>query len=146
MKTMKLLSIIALALPVFSWDDVGHKTTAYIAWQLTLPQAREKVVKILPSALEDSDLAVFFPDYDARPPEVRQLEFFMQASVWAEIIRDTSFPVRDSKYHKSDWNYFDKFWSFEAGKAKVLEKPEGESGGKAVEKLFEFDKILRTQA
>jgi len=143
MKTIRLLFVIALASSVFAWDDVGHKTTAYIAWQLMSPQAREKAVGILLSAPEDSDLAVFFPSYDARPLEVRQLEFFMEASVWADIIRNPDFPVRNSKYHKSDWHYFDKFWSFKEGKVKVLEKPEGESGGKAVEKLFEFDKILR---
>ncbi|GIU81795.1 MAG: hypothetical protein D6687_02315 [Acidobacteria bacterium] len=143
MRVARLLLVFVLVSSVFAWDDVGHKATAYIAWQLMSPQAREKAVKILLSAPEDSHLAVFFSNYSARPLEVRQLEFFMMASVWADVVRDRNFPVRNSKYHKSDWHYFDKFWKFENGKVKLLENPEGESGGKAVEKLFELEKILR---
>jgi hypothetical protein len=140
----KFLFVIILASSAFAWDDIGHKTTAYIAWQLMSPQAKEKAVKILLAAPEDSNLAAFFQSYSARSLEVRQLEFFMIASIWADIVRDRSFPIRNSKYHNSDWHYFDKFWKLEDGKVKILDNPEGEARGKAVEKLFEFEKVLRS--
>ncbi len=38
--------LAAFAIPVPAWDDVGHKITAYIAWQRMTPDVREKVIKI----------------------------------------------------------------------------------------------------
>jgi hypothetical protein len=47
------------ALPAFGWDDVGHKITAYIAWQQMTPDVRERVIALLRTAPEDSQLARF---------------------------------------------------------------------------------------
>lgn len=142
----KIFAILFLAfcMPAFAWDDVGHKTTAYIAWQVMSPQAKERAIKILLSAPEDSTLSVFFSNYDARPLEIRQLEFFMTAAIWSDIIRDRNFSQRYQKYHKSNWHYFDKFWKIENGTLKIVEKPETTEGGKAVEKLYEFEQTLRS--
>lgn len=132
--------ICALCSPAAAWNDVGHKLTAYIAWQRMSPAARERVVKILLKAPEESDLSVFYPQ-DSRSPEARRREFFMIASTWADIVRDRDFKNR-YKYHHSNWHYSDTFWSAENGQVKILENP-NEEGGKALEKLFDFEKVMR---
>ncbi|MCS6873213.1 MAG: S1/P1 nuclease [Pyrinomonadaceae bacterium] len=142
-KALFLLILLKFFSSVFAWDDVGHKTTAYIAWQVMTPRAREKAIEILLSAPEDSHLSALFLSYDARPLEVRRLEFFMLASIWADLVRDRNFPIRHQKYHQGSWHYVNKFWKAENGKVEFLENPEGEDAGKAVEKLFEFERILK---
>jgi hypothetical protein len=58
-------------------------------------------------------------------------------------VRDREFKNRYAKYHKGNWHYADTFWRQENGRAIILPKPEGEEGGKATEKLYEFEKVLR---
>jgi hypothetical protein len=126
---------------IFAWDDVGHKLTTYIAWQRMSPQVREKVSKLLRSAPEDSDLSMLYPQ-DSRSETAKQLEHFMLAATWADIVRERSFPVRNKKYHQGNWHYYDDFWTMENGVVKILQKPE-EDGGQAVPKLFEMEKTMR---
>ena len=128
----------------FGWDDVGHKTTAYIAWQQMSPTARDAVIKILRSAPEDSDLSTFYALYGAEPEDMRKLEYFMLVSTWADIVRDRSFEVRYKKYHKSNWHYDDTFWKQVGGKAEILSG--FEEGGVAANKLLDFDKVMRNAA
>jgi hypothetical protein len=129
-----------LAPGALAWDDVGHKLTGYIAWERLSPQARDQISKILQNAPEDSDLSVLYPP-DSRSEAARQREHFMVAAYWADIVRDRKFAVRQKKYHQSNWHYFDSFWSMENGQLKIFEKF-AEDGGKAVPKLFEFEKML----
>ena len=136
-----LVIIFIFAAPAFAWDDAGHKLSAYIAWQQMSPDVREKVTKILLSAPEDSDLSVFYLP-SSRSVEARKRELFMIAATWADIVRDRDFKVRYEKYHKGNWHYADTFWTLENGKVKILENP-NEDGGKAVEKLFDFEKVLK---
>ncbi|HEX8736381.1 MAG TPA: S1/P1 nuclease [Pyrinomonadaceae bacterium] len=145
-KFASALFLICLIFPLsaLAWDDVGHKTTAYIAWQQLTPQARERVSKILQNAPEDSDLGVFFMG-DARPLAVRQMEHFMIAATWADIVRDRDFKVRFKNYHHSNWHYADTFWRNDNNQVTILPNP-SEEGGKAVEKLIEFDKVLRNNS
>ena len=131
----------AVVSPVLAWDDTGHKLTTYIAWEQMSPQAREKVIKLLLSAPEDSDLSVFYLQ-DSRSDEVKKRELFMIASTWADIIRDRKFKVRYEKYHQGDWHYADTFWRETNGKVEVI-NDFAEPKGKAVEQLFAFDKLLR---
>lgn len=141
-----LFSICLLfPLSVAAWDDVGHKTTAYIAWRQMTPQARERVSKLLQNAPEDSDLSVFFMG-DARSLGVRQMEHFMIASTWADIVRDRDFKARYGKYHKGNWHYSDTFWRGAGGQPVTIVENPNEEGGKAVEKLIEFDKVLRDRS
>jgi hypothetical protein len=137
-----LMACVVFTSPVLAWDDAGHKLTGYIAWQQMTPAARAAAIKILRSAPEDSDLSVFYMQ-DSRSESARQLELFMIATTWADIVRDREFKNRYSKYHKSNWHYADTFWRQENGNPIILPKPEGEEGGKAVEKLYEFEKVLR---
>lgn len=142
-KTLVLIAALAVcALPALAWDDAGHKLSGYIAWQQMTPAARERAFKILMSAPEDSDLSVFFAQ-DGRSAETRRRELFMIATTWADIVRDRNFKNRNAKYHKSNWHYADTFWRQVGGRPVILEKPADEEGGKAVEKLFEFEKVLR---
>ena len=134
------ISVLANA-TVKAWDDAGHKTIAYIAWNQMSPEAREQAFKILMSAPEDSDLSVFYLQ-DSRSAEVKKRELFMLAATWADIVRDKKFKVRFEKYHHSNWHYSDTFWTMENGKVKILPSPEGENG-LALQKLIEFDKALR---
>jgi hypothetical protein len=67
----------------------------------------------------------------------------MIASTWADIVRDRDFKTRYGKYHKGNWHYSDTFWRGGGGQpATIVENP-NEEGGKAVEKLIDFDKVLR---
>ena len=140
------LTVILLSVPgVRAWDDAGHKTTAYIAWQQMSPAAREKAFNILMSAPEDADLSVFYMQ-DSRSQDIKRRELFMLAATWADIVRDRKFKNRSEKYHHSNWHYADTFWKQENGQVKFLPNPNGEDGGKAVEKLYEFEKVLKDSA
>jgi hypothetical protein len=128
-------------LPAAAWDDVGHKITAYIAWQRMSPAARENVIKILRSAPEDSHLGAFYASYGPEPEETRKLEYFMLTATWADIVRDRAFPERYRKYHKSNWHYDDTFWRQVDGRVEILTgMPEG---GEGVKRLEEADKTMR---
>lgn len=134
----------ALCTSAVAWDDVGHKTTAYIAWQRMSPAAREAVIRILRTAPEDSHLSALYMQYGPEPDEVKKLEYFMLTATWADIVRDRAFENRQKKYHKSNWHYDDTFWRQVGATAEVLSGfPEG---GVAVSKLNEFDKVIRDPA
>ncbi len=135
-----LAFLLILVFPAAGWDGTGHKIISYIAWQQMSPAAREKAIKILLSAPEDSDLSVFYPQ-DSRSTAAKQLELFMIAAYWADIVRDRKFENR-YKYHNGNWHYSDTFWTTENGLTKIIENP-NEDGGKAVEKLFDFEKVLK---
>ena len=135
--------LLISALSVSAWDDTGHKISAYIAWQRMSPEVREKAVKILLSAPEDSDLSVLYPN-DSRSEMTKKRELFMLASYWSDIVRDRKFDVRYKKYHKGNWHYADTFWRSDNGKFEELQG--FEEGGQAVIKLYEFDKVLRDAA
>lgn len=129
---------------VYAWDDVGHKATAYIAWQRMSPEARENVIRILRTAAEDSHLSAFYQSFGPEPEHVRKLEYFMLVSTWADIIRDRAFETRYRKYHKTNWHYDDIFWKQVNGKAEYLSG--FEEGGVAVEKLSDFDRLIRNRS
>ena len=141
-----LLTIVGLVLSAacFGWDDVGHKTTAYIAWQRMSPSARENVIRILRSAPEDSHLSAFYMPYGPESDETKRLEYFMLTATWADIVRDRAFENRQKKYHKSNWHYDDTFWRQVSGRAEILSG--FEEGGVAVSKLSEFDKLIRSSS
>ena len=135
-----ILPILTFTFPASAWDDAGHKISAYIAWQRMSPEAREKAAKILLAAPEDSDLSVFYLQ-DSRSAAAKQRELFMIAATWADIVRDRKFKERYDKYHKGNWHYSDTFWQTVNGKTEYLK--DAEEGGKAVEKLYDFEKVLR---
>ena len=140
-----LIGCFAPLVSVFAWDDVGHKTIAYIAWQQMTPQAREQAIKILRGAPEDSDIGAYFMN-DARNLPARQQDYFMLMATWADIIRDRDFKNRYQKYHRGTWHYLDTFWRAGAdGKPEIVPGMENDKEN-AVERLFYFDKMLRDPA
>lgn len=142
-----LFLIIVILTGVFTaaaWDDTGHKLTAYIAWEQMSPTARERAIKILMSAPEDSDLSVFYVQ-DSRSAAAKQRELFMIAATWADIVRDKNFKVRNSKYHHGNWHYQDTFWRDDNGKVELVSELKSDEQN-AVERLFAFDKMLRDAA
>lgn len=136
-----LILLVSGVLSANAWDDVGHKITAYIAWQRMSPAARENVIKILRAAPEDSQLATFYMSYGAEPEETRKREYFMLVATWADIVRDRAFANRYKKYHKGTWHYDDTFWKQVNGKAEALTG--FEEGGEGVPRLFEAEKTMR---
>ena len=133
--------LLVSVLPASAWDDTGHKITAYIAWQQMTPETRDRVIKILRAAPEDAQLSTFYLGSGGRSEETKKREFFMLVASWADIIRDRDFETRMKKYHHSNWHYDDIFWKTVDGK--VVEVPAPDEGGKAVEKLIDFDKSIR---
>lgn len=124
-----------------AWDDAGHKLSAYIAWEQMTPQARERAIKLLLAAPEDSDLSVYFMQ-DSRSIATRQRELFMIAATWADIVRDKKFANRAAKYHHGNWHYQDTFWRNDNGKVELVTELKSDEQN-AVERLFAFDKVLR---
>lgn len=130
------------SISVRAWDDAGHKLSAYIAWHQLQPEVREQVISILLNAPEDSDLNVIYNAYDSRSKEIKQLELFMYAATWSDVIRNKFFKVRYENYNNGIWHYSDIFWKQENGKPEILENFPEESG-KAIPKLYDFEKTLR---
>jgi hypothetical protein len=130
--------------PAFAWDETGHKITAYIAWQRMAPETRERVIKTLLAAPEDSDIGTFFAGYGSRTADTRRREYFMLMATWADIIRDKNFNTRFTKYANSNWHYTDTFWKYEDGKSVLVES--SEENGLAMKKLHDFDALIRSNA
>ncbi len=124
---------------VSAWDDTGHKVSAYIAWRQMTPEVRTKAVKLLLRAPEDSHLSVYYAS-GSRSAAAKDLELFMIASTWSDIIRNRSFEVRYNKYHQGTWHYADIFWKQINGKAEIMEN---RGDGQAVAKLYDFEKNLK---
>jgi len=137
-----VLSLSLLNIPAFAWDATGHKLTAYIAWQHMTPEVREKVIQTLRAAPEDAQLSTFYITYGSKSLESAQRDFFMTAATWPDIIRDKDFPVRYKKYHNGNWHYSDTFWQWKNGGVVFL--PKMEASGLALQKLTDFDQVLRS--
>jgi hypothetical protein len=128
----------------YGWDEVGHKITAYIAWQRMTPDVRAKVIKTLREAPEDSQLTTYYFSYGSQSRETRERDFFIIISTWADIIKDRDFSNRFRRYNHSNWHYTDTPWTIKDGK--VEELPATADGGQAVEKIKEFDAAIRGTA
>ena len=145
-RLLVLFALIAcVSLPTFAWDETGHKITAYIAWQQMTPDVREKVIKILTSAPEDSNIATFYLTYGSRSVESRKREYFMLMATWADIVRDDkTFPIRAKNYNRGDWHYNNAFWKFDSGKVVMLD--DMPKTGLAMDKIAEFAALIRGNA
>ena len=85
---MAVFTSVFLYSAAFGWHDEGHKLTGYIAWQRMTPQVRAAVIRILRAAPEDSHLAAFYQVYGIEPQAAREMEFFMIAPTWPDMVRD----------------------------------------------------------
>lgn len=136
--------LFSINIPALAWDETGHKITGYIAWQRMTPEVREKVIKILLAAPEDSQIGTFYLSYGSRAVDSRKREYFMLMTTWADIIKDKAMDTRFKKYSKGNWHYADTFWQWKDGKAVFIENKD--ESGFAMDKLVEFDKTIRGTA
>ena len=131
--------------PLYSWDAAGHKISAYIAWQQMKPEVRDEVFRILMRAPENSDLSKPYDRFNSRSEARKRLDLFMYASIWPDVVKNRLFDVRNKKYNQGNWHYGAIFWRQENGKAVELKDFEG-AGGLAVEKLVDFERIMRDKS
>ena len=136
---LALFFTAALVTAAFGWDDTGHELSAYIAWKSMSPEARARAAAILLKAPEDSDLSVPYNAFNSRSKAIKELELFMFAATWPDVVRNRDFEVRYKKYHHSNWHYSDIFWK---GDGEII-KDFPEPSGMAVPKLEDFERILR---
>lgn len=143
---VSLITIILVGanIPVNAWDETGHKITAYIAWQQMRADVRENVIKVLLAAPEDAQLSTFYMPYGSQTEDARKREFFMLTATWADIIKDRNFDNRFKKYNNSNWHYFDTMWTVKDGKVSFVTSTE--DLGKLMEKLGDFDRLIRSSA
>ncbi len=109
MLTFVTIGLFLMPASAHAWNETGHKVVSRIAWEYMTPQTRAKVIALLVSAPSDADIANLLAT-DARPQAVREREFFLRASTWADMMRDWKFSARREKYHKSPWHYINFFW------------------------------------
>ena len=112
-----LLAVCFCSTYAAAWDEVGHKLTAYIAWQHMRPEVRETVFRLLLNAPENSDLSVPYDFYNSRSERIKQLELFMYASIWPDVIKNQKFEIRNKTYNRFNWHFSDIFWKQENGRA-----------------------------
>ncbi len=112
-----LTALITVAAPVMllvapassAWDATGHRVVAYVAWQQMTPEARARVIQILKHAPIRSDLRSMLPN-DGRPASIREMEYFVHAAVWPDVVRDRDAAERYARYHHPTWHYTNVFW------------------------------------
>lgn len=105
-----LAACAALALgarPAYAWDDFGHRLVARIAWENMTPQARARAVAILRGASHDTGLQ---GSVTGTLSPQQQMELFVFAATWPDVVRDTTQPLRMEKYHHPTRHYIDTFW------------------------------------
>jgi len=95
------LVVLAVCLPVFGWDNEGHMTVAYVAYQRLTPATKTRVDALL--RLNPS----YSNTWKAMIPagtsaEDSKMMFFMIAATWPDQIK------RDPKYHNDGPNGGDR--------------------------------------
>ncbi|KKO12558.1 S1/P1 nuclease [Pseudohongiella sp.] len=110
-RTIVLLTTIALPSLSQAWDATGHRLAAYVAYQtLTAPQ-RDYWLDVLQQHPR------YAPDFaDAMPQAIRaasreeQSRWLLgQAAVWPDLARGLPDAIR-SRYNQPDWHWIDGAW------------------------------------
>jgi len=65
----------------------------------------------------------------------------MWAPTWADAVRERSIPVRNRRYHHSNWHYHDTFWREENGRIEIVKVDE--EGGQAMAQIIAGEKTMR---
>ncbi len=112
-KTVSRILILTLFISLFSpaqtllaWNSTAHRVIAAIAWKHLTPETKHRIMEILMSAPEDSDLLEEH-DPEAERPD---MYYFMNASYWPDIVRDMDKKQRWETYHKGNWHYIGTYW------------------------------------
>ena len=105
---LAVLAALALgATPARAWDDFGHRLVGRIAWENMTPQARAHAIAILHAAAPETGLR---GSVTGTLSPQQQMELFVFAATWPDVVRDTALPLRMEKYHHPTRHYVDTFW------------------------------------
>ncbi|HEU0053102.1 MAG TPA: S1/P1 nuclease [Longimicrobium sp.] len=121
-----LVAVFVLSSPAYAWDELGHRVVARIAWDNMTPAARAASIRLLEAAPPASGIANLMPR-DARPLEERQRDWFVDAAVWADIIRSRN--ATGNRYAHADWHYVNFFWEQRPNGARVDRDDMPRAGG-----------------
>lgn len=130
--------------PARAWDELGHRVVARIAWETMTPQARAASVALLRDASTATGLPLLWAHAQATVPDyIREREFFTQAAVWSDIVRDPDFV--GNPFHRPSWHYVNYFWRQDrpGGPAILVERP---AAGDLVTRLIEFSQTVDSEA
>jgi hypothetical protein len=99
-KVLKVLvcvvSGLALSVPTFGWNDRGHMTVAYIAYQQLTPTTRDRVNALLKLNPRYSDWsATVDKQVPSAAADDKNLMIFMIAATWADGIKQDSTYTQD---------------------------------------------------
>jgi S1/P1 Nuclease len=121
-----LATVVLSARPAHAWDDFGHRVVARIAWANMTPQARARAIAILRAAAPETGLR---GSVSGTLSQQRQIELFVFAATWPDVVRDTANPLRMEKYHHPYRHYVDTFWRQDTDFGPVVpvdRQPEGD--------------------
>lgn len=101
-------TLVLGARPAYAWDDFGHRLVARIAWNNMTPQARARAIAILRAAAPETGLR---GSVTGTLSAQRQMELFVFAATWPDVVRDTAQALRMEKYHHPMRHFVDTFWT-----------------------------------
>jgi hypothetical protein len=121
-----LATVVLSVRPVHAWDDFGHRVVARIAWANMTPQARARAIAILRAAAPETGLR---GSVSGTLSQQQQIELFVVAATWPDVVRDTGNAIRMEKYHHPYRHYVDTFWRQDTDFGPVIpvdRQPEGD--------------------
>ncbi len=104
-----MLILMLGAEPAFAWHDVGHRQTAYIAFDALTPEERESVIETLkahPRFAED--FLTHMPNSVSKGTRAIQERWLLgQASIWPDLVQGLEDDLRQ-KHSRSRWHYINE--------------------------------------
>jgi hypothetical protein len=132
---LALVGALLSTTPAHAWDEFGHKVVARIAWDHMTPRAREQAIALLSAAPDDSGIRLLLPT-DGRPLAERQRDWFVNASVWADIIRSRT--AVGNRYAQSDWHYVNFFWEQRTPGGPIVDRPDVPRAGELLNRMQRY--------
>ena len=90
-----LLLVSALHIPSFAWNDLGHMTVAYVAYQQLKPVVRNRVEDLLKLNPKHDLWLTLLPA--GISDEEKRMMIFMLAATWPDRIKQNSHYTKDGK-------------------------------------------------
>jgi hypothetical protein len=133
--TLSVFWVLGVTPPgsALAWNDTGHQVVASIAWDHLRESTRQTVVTLMAQSTNERLTALLSPD--SRPLAVRQREFFVRASTWADLIRG-------AEDDRPTWHHRSFFWKQVNGQAVDLPDIEVNEQN-VIERLAAIEGLLR---